>query len=309
MSVPGPLGTGPVATASDTETSLRERVLDYVELTKPRLVLLVLLTTWVGFHVGSTGVPGATFGLLASTLLGTVLAGAGSQVLNQYVERESDARMRRTRERPLPGGRIDPADGLAYGLLLTTTGVVFLWLTVSPLASLLAAATVGTYLLAYTPLKSRTPLSTMIGCIPGALPPLIGWAAARGSLGPEAWSLFAILFFWQVPHSLAIGWLYRSDYERAGTRLLPVVEPDGRSTGRQVLLNCLALHAVALVPAAALAGQVYFALAWVVGLILIAAGVRFARNPDAATGRQVLIASYVYLPILLVTLALDPAGV
>ncbi len=284
-----------------------KRVTDYFELTKPRLVLLVLLTTLVGYYVALGGP--VQWAAMSAALIGTALCAAGSQALNQFVERDTDALMRRTRTRPLPEGRLAPHEGLVFGVALTITGLTVLTLTTNRVTVGLALLTVVSYLFAYTPLKTRTPLATLAGCVPGALPPVIGWTAAGQPIGIAGATLFAILFFWQVPHSLAIAYLYRSDYERAGCQLLPVVEPDGRSTGRQVLLNCLALLAVSLAPSViGLAGRWYFASAAVTCSIVVAAGLRFARQPSAETARAVLISSYVALTVELTVLALDRVG-
>ncbi|MBK7974974.1 MAG: protoheme IX farnesyltransferase [Deltaproteobacteria bacterium] len=293
---------------TEVEASARaRRAADFFELTKPRLVLLVLLTTLVGYYVALTG-PVSWTALLAA-LTGTTLCAAGSQALNQFIERETDALMFRTRTRPLPEGRVHPHEGLAFGVGLTVIGLAILWFATNPLAVELAALTVVTYLFLYTPLKSRTPLATMAGCVPGALPPVIGWTAAGQSIGVGGAALFAILFFWQVPHSLAIAYLYRSDYQRAGHQLLPVVEPDGKSTGRQILVNSLALFVVSLAPAIiGLAGRWYFVATVVTGLPVVAAGLRFARVANADTARAVLITSYLALTAQLTVLALDKTG-
>ncbi len=291
-------GVGPVTRA--------KRASDFFELTKPRLVLLVLLTTLVGYYVALTGP--VMWPALIAALGGTALCAAGSQALNQFIERETDALMHRTRTRPLPEGRVAPSEGLAFGVTLVVAGLAVLWLATNPLAAGIAALTVVTYLFAYTPLKTRTPLATVAGCVPGALPPVIGWTAAGQDVGVAGAALFAILFFWQVPHSLAIAYLYRTDYARAGCQLLPVVEPDGRSTGRQVLVNCVALLAVSLVPTViGLAGLWYFACAAASGVAVVVAGARFAKAANADTARAVLIWSYLALTLDLTVLAIDKA--
>lgn len=282
----------------------QRRVADFVSLTKPRVVTMVLLTTVVGFYLGSTGEVDY-LGMLA-TVLGTGLAAGGTLTLNQYIERDLDARMERTKSRPLPDGRLLPLDALAFGTLLVTAGLLLLTFQVNAISGFVTALTVVTYLFMYTPLKRKTSLCSIVGAIPGALPPVTGWAAARGSVGVEAWVLFAILFLWQLPHSLAIAWLYREDYARAGMRLLPVIEPDGRSTGRQVMVNCVALLAVGLLPTLlGLAGAAYIAVAAVLGVGLLGFGVTLARTRTAAAARWMLFATLAYLPILLVVMAID----
>jgi protoheme IX farnesyltransferase len=281
------------------------RVADFVALTKPRVVAMVLVTTAVGYYLGQVAAP-LDYLRLAATLVGTALAAAGTMALNQFMERDLDARMQRTRERPLPDGRLIPLDALLFGAALTVAGLVYLALAVDALTALVTATTTVTYLFAYTPLKPRTSLCSVVGAVPGALPPLTGWAAARGSLGLEAWVLFAIMFLWQIPHALAIARLYRDDYARAGIRLLPVVEPDGASTGRQIVSNSLALVAVALMPTLiGLAGTLYFCVSLALGCGLLAAALRLARTTAAVDARRLLLASLIYLPFLLITMAAD----
>lgn len=282
----------------------QRRAVDFLALTKPRVVVMVLLTTVVGFYLGSAGE--VDYLRMIATVLGTGLAAGGTLALNQYMERDLDARMKRTKSRPLPDGRLLPTDALAFGTLLVTAGLLFLTFQVNALSGLVTAMTVVTYLFMYTPLKQKTALCSIVGAIPGALPPMTGWAAARGDVGVEAWVLFTILFLWQLPHSLAIAWLYREDYARAGMRLLPVVQPDGRSTGRQIAANCLALFAVGLLPTLlGVAGDVYLAVASVLGAGLLAFGVSLAWTRTPAAARRLLFATLAYLPILLVVMAID----
>lgn len=286
---------------------VRRRVTDFVALTKPRMVLMVLITTLVGFYLGSWS--GPQVGRLLATLVGTALAAGGTLALNQFMEREVDARMERTRLRPLPDGRLQPVEALAFGAAISAGGVLLLALAVSPLSGLIAAAIVSSYLFLYTPLKRRSALCSVVGAVPGALPPLIGWAAARGELTLGAWLLFAILFLWQIPHALAIARLYREDFARAGFRLLPVLEPDGRSTGRQVVAHSLALLAVSLLPTVTgLAGTVYFVAALALGLAFLACGIGLAVSRSPAAARRLLCASLIYLPALFVVMALDKVG-
>jgi protoheme IX farnesyltransferase len=280
------------------------RVVDFVALTKPRLVLMVLITTFIGFYLGCSGTP--EYGRLLQTLAGTALAAAGTLALNQFIERDVDARMERTRLRPLPDGRIQPLQALAFGVVMTGAGVVYLGTVVDPVSGLLGAVIVASYLFLYTPLKLKTSLCTVVGAVPGALPPVIGWAAARGRLGVEAWVLFAILFLWQLPHALAIARLYRDDYARAGIMVLPVTDPDGRSTGYQVIANCLALLVVGLVPALiGLAGSIYLLGALLLGLGLLGCGLALAVWRSLAAARRLVFASLLYLPMLFALMAFD----
>jgi len=277
---------------------------DLVALTKPRVVLMVLITTAVGYYVGLTG--GPDYGRLVALLLGTALAAGGTLALNQYWERDVDALMARTRTRPLPEGRLTPLEALLFGAALTAGGLGVLALGAGWLAALTVAATFVLYVFAYTPLKLRTPFCTMVGAVPGALPPVAGWAAARDDLGLGAWVLFGILFLWQLPHTLAIARLYRDDYARAGVRLLPVVDAEGTSTERQIITGCLALLAVSLLPTLiGLAGPIYFVGAFVLGAAFVALGARQALSPSAGAARRVLFASLLYLPVLLALLAFD----
>ncbi len=289
---------------SSAITLANARLADFLELAKLRIVVMVLLTTCVGFYIGSPSAFDLT--RLCHTLIGTGLAAAGALALNQYLERDLDARMERTRRRPLPEGRLEPIEALAFGTLTAAAGLLYLTVSVHPLAALVAAAVVICYLFLYTPLKRRTSLCSVVGAFPGALPPVIGVAAATGALGIEAWLLFAVLFLWQIPHSLAIARLYREDYARAGMQLLPVVEPDGASTGRQVVLNCLALLAAGLMPTVVgLTGGTYFFAALVLGLGFLACAILLAVRQRAVDARRLLVASLVYLPTLLLFMALD----
>ena len=283
----------------------RRRVLaDLVALTKPRVVLMVVVTTLVGYYAGLTGP--ADWARLLHLAIGTVFAAGGTLALNQYWEREVDGRMDRTRTRPLPDGRLVPLEALVFGTALTALGVAYLAAFVGVAPAAVTLATFALYLFAYTPLKLRTALCTIVGAIPGALPPVTGWVAARDDAGAGAWVLFGILFLWQLPHTLAIARLYRDDYARAGVRLLPVIDPDGTSTERQIVTGCLALLGVSLLPTLiGLAGGVYFAGALALGLGFVALGARQALAPSLGGARRVLFASLLYLPALLTLLALD----
>ena len=283
---------------------VRRRTADFLLLAKPRVVLMVLVTTAVGFHLGTLGRPDPL--LLLHVLFGTGFAAAGALALNQFLERDLDGRMRRTERRPLPDRRLEPRDALWFGLPLVLLGPAYLALTVNALSAGVTALTAASYLLAYTPLKRRTPLCTLLGAIPGALPPVTGWVAARGTLGVEAWILFGILFLWQVPHTLAIACVHRGDYARADLRMLPVVDPEGRATSRQVLLGCVALFAVGLLPALVrMAGPLYCIGAMVLGAGMLAVGIDMAISQSCASARRLLYASLVYLPVLFVLMAVD----
>ncbi|MFQ5839383.1 MAG: heme o synthase [Candidatus Methylomirabilales bacterium] len=291
--------------AVDTDVTRVQRYpADFLALTRPRVVVMVLVTTFVGFYVASVGAP--DYVRLLHTLVGMALAAGGTLALNQYLERDVDARMERTRLRPLPDGRLQPIGVLVFGVAITSGGLLYLAFFVHVLSASLTAISVGSYLFLYTPLKRKTSLCSVVGAVPGALPPVIGWGAARGELGLEAWVLFGILFLWQIPHSLAIARLYRDDYARAGIRVLPVVEPDGGSTGRQIVSHCLALLAVGLLPTLiGLAGSVYFFGAIVLGLMFLGCGIILAISRSEASARLLLFASLVYLPVQLGLMALD----
>ncbi len=283
----------------------QRRIADFVELTKPRIVAMVVLTTLFGYSLGA-GVAAFDWLRLVMTLVGTGLAAAGTMTLNQYLERDLDAQMTRTRRRPLPDGRVAPADALAFGAALTLLGLLVLLAGSTALAAAITAATSVSYLFAYTPAKTRTSLCTLIGAVPGALPPLTGWAGASGSLDAAAWAVFAIMFVWQIPHSLAIAQMYRDDYARAGFRLLPVVDPDGRSTAHQILTYSLALVSVGMVPTLlGLAGPVYFVASILLGLGMLAPSLRLARSAKTADARRVMFASLIYLPCLFAIMAAD----
>lgn len=280
------------------------RALDFLELTKPRVALMVLVTTFVGFYLGSEVISG--YFRLFETLFGTALAAGGTLALNQFLERHADGLMERTRRRPLPDGRLQPGEALFFGVVLTAAGLLILAFTVNAMSALVTASIVASYLFVYTPLKQRSSLCGIIGAVPGALPPLIGWAAASGGLALEAWLLFAIMFLWQIPHTLAIARLYRDDFAKAGIRFLPVIEPDGWSTGRQVITHSLALLCVSLLPTlVGLAGTVYFLVALALGAAFLACAVALALSQSLVAARRLVFASLIYLPVILVTMALD----
>ena len=276
----------------------------FSELVKLRLTTLVMLTTLVGFYLGERGP--VNYGLLFHTLLGTALVACGAAALNQLLERELDAKMRRTEGRPLPSGRLQPDSVLIMGGLSAILGLLYLAWMVNLLTSVLGAVTLGSYLFVYTPLKRVTTLNTVIGAIPGALPPLMVWTASRDYIDAGGWSLFAILFFWQLPHFMAIAWMYREDYARAGFRMLPVVDPEGVRTGRQTISHTLGLLAISLFPAVfGVVGTAYLIGALAASLWLLWHAIRFARDLSVARARKLFYASILYLPWLLGLMVLD----
>jgi len=283
----------------------------FADLVKARLTTLVLLTTFVGFYLGWRGP--MDYLLMFHTLLGTALVASGAAALNQLLEREHDARMRRTASRPLPSGRLQPVTVMLFGGVCSVAGLVYLALLVNPLTSVIGAVTLVSYLFIYTPLKRVTWLNTVVGAIPGGLPPLMGWAAARGELEGGGWALFAVLAFWQLPHFYAIAWIYRDEYARAGFKMLPQVDPDGQRTGRQAVSHTLALLSASLLPFLfRLAGSVYLVGAMLLGIGFLAVAVLFSRQlrlreADLALtrARHLFFASILYLPLLLAVLVLD----
>ena len=270
---------------------------DYVALAKPRLNLLVVASTLVGYAMA----PGEPLGVLRvmALLLGTGLVAGGASAFNQVIERDLDALMRRTRSRPLPDQRLQPIEGVLFATAITLIGLLMIVAASNLLAAGVAMTTLVTYVAIYTPLKRRTSFGTVIGAIPGALPPIIGWAAAEGTLTVEAWTLFGIMFLWQLPHFLAIAWMYREDYARAGYPMLPVIEPDGRSTGRQSVVYAAALLPLSLAPTLMrMTGEIYFAGALVLGLGFLWLAIAFARSRSMRDARRVFFGSISYLPLL-----------
>lgn len=285
----------------------RPRVADYIELTKPRVAVLVLFT--VGAGVLLAGGRAFPLVILLHTVFGTALVAAGASALNQWFERDTDTLMHRTEKRPLPSGRLQALEVFLFGMLLGCCGVLYLALTLSHIsAAVTAALTFVLYTAVYTPLKRRTPLNTLIGAVPGALPPIIGWCAVRGELSHEAGVLFLIVFLWQIPHFLAIAWIYRDEYGRAGLRMLPVVDRNGRKTSWNMILYCIALLAVSLQPVMlGSAGVLYFVGAMLLGVAFLATALGFQRWRSLCQARRVLRASLVYLPGLFALLVLDRA--
>lgn len=276
----------------------------YVVLTKPDVTFLVVITTVAGFYLGSTGA--IDWSLMLNTLFATMLVAGGTAALNQYVEREMDAVMRRTASRPLPAGSLQPRDAVIFGVSTIVAGAIWLALAVNGLSALVALATSVLYLGAYTPLKTRTPLATAVGAIPGALPPLIGWAAARGSLSLGGWVLFAILFFWQFPHFMAIAWMYREDYARAGIKMLPVVDPKGNSTFRQIVMTSAILVWVSALPTViGMTGISYFFAALALGMLLLQVSLWANRHRTNVRAKWLMHATVAHIPILLCWMIAD----
>jgi protoheme IX farnesyltransferase len=276
----------------------------YAELFKARLTLLVLLTTLVGFYIGSRG--SFDYWLMVHAIAGTALVASGASALNQLFERRYDARMPRTQDRPLPSGRLQPQSVLALGCVLSLLGLVYLALCVNFLTSFIGATSLGAYLFLYTPLKRVTWLNTAVGAVPGGLPPLMGWTAARGHLSPEAWALFGILALWQIPHFMAIAWIYRDEYAKAGFQMLPVIDRDGHRTARQAVTHAWALLVVSLWPfVLGIVGPIYLSGALVLGGGFLWCALQFSRQLDMSRARQLFYASILYLPLLLGLMVLD----
>lgn len=286
---------------------LQVKVQDYIDLTKPRITWLILMSTAVGYYFGHHGY--WSFWALLHTVVGTGLVASGTAALNQWYEREADGQMRRTQARPLPSGRLSAKRALWFGIALASAGGLELGLRLNWLASGLCISTLLMYLFAYTPLKQKTWWSTTVGAFPGAMPPLIGYAAAADRLTAEAWVLYAILFVWQFPHFYAIAWMYRDDYARAGIRMLPVVEPGGESTARQILLYSLLLIPISVLPQwMGMTGTLYTVGAIAMGLLFLYSGVQVSLERTKARARKVLLVSVLYLPVVYCLMVLDPVS-
>ena len=276
----------------------------YLELTKPRILSLVLVTTTIGFFLGGHGI--TSVAKLALTSIGAALVCAGASCLNEYLEREEDSRMERTKNRPIPLGVILPNHALIYGVLLVLSGVVILASWVNLLTAFLGLLTAFLYVLVYTPMKKLSWLNTSIGAIPGAIPPMGGWAAATGQIDCGAWILFMILFLWQHPHFYAIAWMYREDYKKVGFKMLPTIDPDGKRTFWQINLFCLLLIPVSVLPSVmGMSGQFYFYGALMLGVNLFWVGWLFTSSPSRGDAHKLLKASVVYLPVLLFLIVMD----
>jgi protoheme IX farnesyltransferase len=282
----------------------RAAVADLWQLTKPGITRLVLVTTAVGYYLGSTG--SLDWALLLHALLGTGLLAAGTNALNQYAERKVDGAMKRTRSRPLPAGRISPTLALLFSAAISVIGTVYLVVLVNPLTAGLGAASLLIYIFAYTPLKRRTSWCTIVGAVPGAIPPMMGWTAVTGRVDVLAWVLFGIVFLWQMPHFYAIGWMYRHDYARAGFPMLPVVDEDGERTARQILVYTIALVMVSvLTTVLGLTGAVYFVGAMTLGFAFLGLGIALAVSRTGMQARRLFLGSVLYLPVLLVLMVVD----
>jgi heme o synthase len=293
-----------VSTVRSTGLALGSRAKAYVALTKPDVSFLVLITTAAGYYMGTRG-PVNWLNMI-QTVFATMLIAAGTAALNHYIERESDRYMRRTASRPLPSGVLQPREALVFGVVLSVAGAFDLYFTAGPLASALGVATCLSYLLAYTPLKKRTVWATFVGAFPGAIPPMIGWVAASGSLDRGAWLLFGILFLWQFPHFHAIAWMYREDYARAGILMLPVVDREGKRTFRQIIFTAAALIAVALLPAVVgLAGVLYFFGALVVSVALLQVCLWAANLRTNVRAKWLMHATVMHIPLLLGLMVYD----
>lgn len=291
------LHAGGAASSRGEELSLREKLQAYIDLTKPRITFLIVLTAAAGFCLGAKG--GVDYLRFTHAMVGVALLSSGIATLNQYLERDLDRLMRRTMLRPLPAQKLAPFEALIFGSALTLIAEAYLALFVNPLTAVLGLTVVVGYLFMYTPLKTRTTLSTVVGAFPGAMPPLIGWTAASGEMTTGSWVLFAILFLWQFPHFLAIAWMYREDYGKAGIRMLPVVEPEGRITGQQIVAYTLLLLPVSLLPTIiGISGWVYFYGAVILGMLFLACSISAALSKSRQQARRLLLASVLYLPLL-----------
>lgn len=288
--------------AMDRPVSVTSIARDYLELSKSRIVMMVLITTASGYLFAA---PHVDWMLLLNTLAGTALVAAGTNALNQYVEREHDAKMKRTRLRPLPDGRITPRAALLFSISIAVIGTIFLWLAVNGLTAALGAFTLVSYIFVYTPLKRVSTVCTLIGAIPGAIPPLMGWTAATGALGAGGWIVFGILFFWQLPHFMAISWMYRDDYARGGFAMLSVQDDDGRATARQAVFYSLALLTVSVLPPFfGLATYVYLAGALVAGVAMTVASLAFLKDRSPRSARRLFMSSNFYLIAAMLLLVL-----
>jgi protoheme IX farnesyltransferase len=290
--------------AATARAATRGRGADFVALTKPRLNTLVLVTTAAAYYLGDGH--RLSWWFLVHTMVGTALVAGGASALNQHWERQTDGLMKRTRLRPLPDARLHPQDAWWFGIGLSAVGLAELTLFVNPLTALIAALTLLSYVWFYTPLKTRTSLSTLVGAIPGALPALLGWTAATNSLSAGGWVLFGIVFMWQMPHYLAIAWIFRDDYAKAGFPLLPVIEPDGRSTGRQSVLYAAALIPMSLLPLpAGIATGYYVVGALTLGAMLLVLSLEFASTRSMPAARRLFYGTILYLPLLWAALLSD----
>lgn len=293
--------TSILTTQNETARSMTSIISDLI---KARLTMMSLITTWVGFHLGWVGP--FDFWILAHTMIGTGALASGAAALNQWMEKDLDALMERTENRPIPAGHVSPSTALLFGTALGVFGAVYLTFLVNGLTGLLGALTFISYVFIYTPLKRVTTLNTAIGAIPGALPPLMGWTAATGSLGAAGWTLFMILFLWQMPHFMAIAWMYRDDYAKAGFRMLPVTDQTGRRTSMNAVGYNLALLAFAGSPSLfGVTGIIYFVVAILLSIGYLLPAIKFVKDPSRLHARNLFLASIAYLPLLIIVMAID----
>jgi protoheme IX farnesyltransferase len=293
-----------IATSQIEKPDLKSVIRDYFDLSKPGIGFYSLITTFAAFWMASSGK--IDLALLFHTIIATGLVTAGGGALNQVIEIKADAEMKRTEKRPLPAGRVSHTSGLLFGVITSILGTAYLLLAVNALSALLAIGTLAGYLFIYTPSKKITSLSTVIGAFPGAIPILIGWVAVTGSIDIRGWTLFAILFLWQIPHFLAIAWMYRKDYARAGFPMLTVIEPEGISAAHQALIYLVALLPISLFPTRlGLTGSIYFIGALILGIGFLISGVMVAIKRSNTSARQLLFASIIYLPLLLILMVVD----
>ena len=294
-------------TADINETKvigLRDRVAAFIELTKPRIAIMLVLTSAAGFYLGTTGA--FDFALFVNSMIAITLLAFGVATLNQYWERDLDRLMTRTSTRPLPTSKVTPTEALVFGILQCAVAEIYLLLLVNALTAFLGLVVIVGYVLVYTPLKTRTSISTAIGAIPGALPPLMGWTAAANDITLAAWALFAMQFLWQFPHFLAIAWMYREEYAKAGILMLPVVEPSGRLTARQIVLFTIMLVPVSLAPFFfGISGPIFLAGAVILGVLFLAASIQAARAKTNEMAKRLLLASVIYLPLLFILMVAD----
>ena len=298
------MDTATVEIADSRAITVRERIAAFVELTKPRIAFMLVLTAAAGFYLGNRGAFDAV--LFLNAMIGITLLAFGVATLNQYIERRTDALMARTAKRPLPTGKILPIEALVFGVLQCLVAEVYLYFLVNPLTAALGLSVVVGYVLLYTPLKTRTSASTAIGAIPGAMPPLMGWTASADEITLGAWALFTLLFLWQFPHFLAIAWMYREQYAKAGILMLPVVEPEGRLTARQIVMFTIMMVPVSFAPFfLGFAGWIFLVVAVLLGGWFMFESVRTARAKTPQMARRLLLVSVLYLPLLFTVLVLD----
>lgn len=298
---PSPNAADKPAVTGEAPSTLR----NFITLSKPRITLMVVVTVWVGFMFGAAGT-GWDWRTLCAALVGAALSCMGAGVLNQTYERDTDALMNRTKDRPMPTGRISVPMGWAYGMVLATSGVLMLGLMTTWLAALVSLITIVSYAAWYTPMKRTSHMATIVGIGPGALPPVLGYAAASGTIGIEVILIFSIMFVWQIPHTLAIYWLYKEDFARAGFPMLPVIDPSGSQTFRQILIGSLLLLPLGLTPTLfGISGLIYFVTAFACGLLMLSFSLWLAAEPSRSRARSLFFVSLIYLPVVLIVMLVD----